>query len=388
MRAKYSIFLALAASQAMAATFPEQAVHTYPCENCALLPRVALSTHWPFTDARLLKKTSPLREQQTKSYQIKVSFAQLQKGIQLPTKAAGAILRINPVQSKSSALPEIPQLLIQKDKLQYTLKEAAELMAKDEALADTPFPRNGVVMQLSPSLGSGMFSLTAASGNNSPADEFIIHVNDIGSSAYFSVSTDKSSYRYGDVLIATIRTTDYNADRIEGTLFSPGGTQYPLTLKEISEGVYQGKIRLTEEINSLGENWYVEAEECILLGSQELKYQAHTAFSYSLPSAALLEIKPSGRQAFEYSAKLNVAMSSRYALQAVLLATDKQGHKIPVETAQSANWLDAGKTTLTLSFSPDLASRYSGPFYLTAIQVIDYGQIKSVFEYNNPILIS
>lgn len=364
MRAKYSLYLSLiCASQAISATFPEQAVRAYACENCASLSHQTLDTHWSVSDKRFLEKTRDLREQQTKAYQVKASFAQLQKGIQLPTKAAGAVIRINPVQKKSLT----PALSIQKDKQTYTLKEAASLMAQDEALAGTPFPQNGILLQLKADLGSGMFLLTA-SGNNSPADEFIIHVNDIGSSAYFSVGTDKSIYRYGDTLIATIRTTDSLAESIEAKLNSPDGTQYPLTLKEISEGVYQGKTRLTDEFNSQGENWYVEAEECIVLGSQQLKYQAHSAFSYSLPSAALLEINPSGKQPFQYTAKLNVATASRYALQAVLLATDKQGQKIPVEVAQSANWLEAGKARLTLNFSSELANRYSGPFYWQAFK--------------------
>ena len=218
---------------------------------------------------------------------------------------------------------------------------------------------------------------------------FSIHVFDRNSSTFLTLETDKALYHYGDQLTVNLslgnEAIDYPMDIVNASLVSPDGEVIPLIINSMDPDHYRAKLKLTSEKNSQGENWYVEADVTSLLGTQTIKRQAHTAFSYAIPSASIKEISFLNAKKLSFSAKIDVATTSRYALQAVLFATDRRGKKHPIQIAQSAAWLIKGKNNLDFSFDSTLTSDYKAPYYLGYIQLTDFGQFKSVYEYNHPI---
>ena len=113
---------------------------------------------------------------------------------------------------------------------------------------------------------------------------------------------------------------------------------------------------------------------------------AHTAFSYTIPSAAIRELARTAP--FDFSAKIEAATESRYALQAVLFGSDGQGELHPLQTVQAAAWLPAGLSNINFSFDSNLKSDYKEPFYLGYIRLTDFGQQKPVYFYDKPIELS
>ena len=116
--------------------------------------------------------------------------------------------------------------------------------------------------------------------------------------------------------------------------------------------------------------------------------EAHTAFSYAIPSAVLREINPEISAPFTFKTTLDVATGSRYGIQAVLFVSDGNGHKTPIEVSQTSAWLAPGSQDLTLKFATPNKKLNAAQFSLGSIQLIDYGQMKAVFEYNDFIPIN
>ena len=133
-----------------------------------------------------------------------------------------------------------------------------------------------------------------------------------------------------------------------------------------------------------GENWYLEVNIRAELGQDIIRRAAHAAFSYSVPSASMLNVRKISSKPLTFVATLNVATASRYALQSVLYKKNGKGEVKPVETSQKAQWLEPGKQIIQFTF--DNSSQLSDDIlYLGYLRLIDYGQLKTVYQYNAPI---
>lgn len=389
MRASYLAFLsALWFTSAQSMTLPLQQVIPYDCKNCDSLSHEPLSMSWAAENKPLVHEVK--HEQTSRKYQIKTSLEQLKKGVAIHTQAPGAIIRISPVNPDSAIKPEFR--IKNGSGLNLTLQDASSLFSKDKALENTVFARKTLaLLQLKPELGSGEFILTSST---TPLNDenFIIHVFDKFSSTALTVETDKTRYHYGEELTATITLHDENKncpiDLINASLVSANGEVTPLILDHVQGDVYQTHTNLVSDKNSQGENWYIEVETATLFKTQTIKRQAHSAFSYVIPSAAIREIKKQTTGSLAFSAKIEVATGSRYALQAVLYGSDAKGEIHPIQTVQSAAWLAIGEQNLDFSFDSSLKTNYKAPYYLGYIHLIDFGQLKPVFEYDKPIALT
>lgn len=384
MRNYYSIGLsALLLSPSFATTLPHQSLKSYDCQPCNFLSREEIQVNWPMQGTTLTHQV--IHEQSSKKYRLQASFAKLQKGIEINTLAQGAVIRIVPQQNHSAI-----QFQLHKESVNLPLAEASELYAENETLRDTAFAdEQQTIVQLKPSLGFGKFLLTATGQNISANDQFIIHVFDKASTTSMSIKTDKSHYVYGDQVIAGIRLADdntgYPADQIKATLYTADGRDYPLTVEAVGRDSYQAKMTLKDEENPAGGNFYIDAEITTQTNNGTVKREAHTAFSYVIPSAEISEISAVENRPLTFSAIVKTAVASRYALQAVLFATNDKGKPIAVENMQLGHWLTAGETTVYFNFDKQNLQQYHAPFSIGEIRLLDYGQMKPVFEYNTLI---
>lgn len=369
--------------QVCAGTLPQHALQAYDCERCSLLAREELQASWPLNNATLNHEV--MHEQSSKKFSLQVSLAQLQHGVTINTLAPGAVIRIVAQHPNQNVA-----FRIQKGSAQdLSLAQASALYADQEALQNTVFnSEHQMLIQLKPELGAGSFQLSASGNGAMLTDQFTIHVYDRASSTRLTVKTDKPRYYYGDELTATIRLADddngYPADKIKAILYTADGRDYPLNVESVGLDTFQAKMTLKDEKNPLGGNFYIDVEVLADVKGLAVQRQAHTAFSYVIPSAAVTEIKTEFTQSLNLSATIMTATASRYALQAVLFATDAKGKRVTVENVQNAQWFDVGTSTMNVDFSTKLA-QYQPPFYLGEIRLLDYGQMKPVFEYNTLI---
>lgn len=111
---------------------------------------------------------------------------------------------------------------------------------------------------------------------------------------------------------------------------------------------------------------------------------ARVAFSYAIPSASVLSIKKISTSPLTFEATVDVATPSRYGLQSVLFRKNNKDAPIPLESSQSALWLEPGHQIIQFSFdnSYNLAEDQLalGYFHLT-----DYGQLKMVYQHDKPV---
>ena len=213
-----------------------------------------------------------------------------------------------------------------------------------------------------------------------------MHVFDKDAPSYLTIGTNKAIYQYGEQLTTTIALGDdlshYPLDSIKANLVTSEGKKIPLLLKKNYDHSYTATTTLKSEKNNPGDNWYVEAETSATVEGNIINRQAHSAFTYAIPSAVIKEINQTKSAPFTFNASLEVATGSRYVLQAVLYKTNEKGNKIPLELAQSASWLTPGTHEIHFSFSPEDKNTANIKYYVSAIQLIDYGQIKPIFGYN------
>ena len=370
-------------SQIHAYNLPEQPTKSYECDECINLSHETLQDKWGISSKPLDQKVSNLRT--SYSYIQRATLKQLQEGVVISTLAPGAVVRIRPLQKKS-----IPQFVLKTPaNKQMDLKEASALFSQNEALGDTDFAiQHQTMLQIKPELGAGKFIIKSKTVDSKDADTYLINVYDKFSLTYLQIETDSTHYKYGDKLTATITLKDdeanYTVDDLDVVLIGPQGQEVPVKLTQIKHNKFTARATLDSELNDHGENWYIEADVETELRGLLIKRSGHTAFSYSIPSASLLSLKKLPSKHLLFEASMDVATASRYSLQSVLFRKNSEGKIIPIETSQKAQWLTPGKHSIQFTF--DNSNQLSeDSLYLGYLRLIDYGQLKPVYQYNQPV---
>lgn len=372
--------------QAHAYTLPQHPTKAYECNECDKLSHETLRASWTIAQTPLAHQVS--NDQKSYSYNQVITLEQLRQGVAISTRAPGAVVRITPLQKKS-----VPTLALQTPQKQYlSLKEASALYSQDEDFDESLLAAEHQTMtQLKPELGFGTFILKSQTTSANDANSYLINVFDKFSLLYLKVEPSSLQYQYGDEFSATISLkdydTDYSVDDVYVSLIGTNDEFIPLKLSRIKRNEFKAKTKLLSELNTHGDNWYVEAEVFSEQEDGHVRRTARSAFSYSIPSASLIALKKVSSTPLTFTATVDVATASRYALQTVLFNRNSTGKLLPVETAQSAQWLEPGKQTIKFSFdnSKHLTEDTLSVGYL---HLTDYGQLKTVYQYDEPIKLS
>jgi hypothetical protein len=373
-------------SQTHAYTLPSQPTKDYECNVCSKLSHEKLQDKWSISDVPLNKKVTNM--QKSFSFKEQVTAKQLQTGVVISTLAPGAIIRITPLQKKT-----VPQLLLKTpDNQLITLKEASSLYNQDEESEDEFFgAKYQTMLQIKPELGAGKFIIKSKDLDEKNSGTYLINVLDKFSVLYLQVESDSIHYQYGDKLTSTVtlrdNDADYSIDAIDLSLVGPQGQVTPLKLTRLKRNKFEAITVLDSELNDHGENWYIEANIETDIGQTRIKRSGHTAFSYSIPSASLLTIKKTSSHPLTFTATMDIATASRYALQSVLFYKNSDGDIKPLETSQKAQWFESGKQEIQFTF--DNSNQLSDDsLYLGYLRLLDYGQLKTVYQYNQPIMVT
>ncbi|KTD33615.1 DUF4785 domain-containing protein [Legionella israelensis] len=374
-------------SQAQAFKLPDQEISSYECgKTCDELSHEPMHLEWNIHDQNF---KHPLRNlQKSYGYKKKVTLEELRKGVVVNTLAPRAIIRISPISGS-----HVPILRLETKSHSLSFQEASSLYSRDEAFADADYDQNHhTVLQLKEELGAGQFKLVTDEQSISTDETFVISVFDKYSNAYLTVETNKDEYKLNDKIIATITlndTLDYPVKDVFASIVAPNGDSIPLNLTKTKSNQYKGSAQLHSKKNDFGANWYVEAAISAWFGDQLITRQGHAAFSYSIPSAKLIEIEKVSTQPLNFKAMVNVANNSRYALQSVLYYKDSQGKFHPLSTSQTANWFTSGKHALEFTFDKNIYKQYDQQsLYLGYFHLVDYGQLKTVYHYDEPVKLS
>jgi len=382
----FSIFFM---TQVQAFQFPDQPLSEYKCGSpCKKLYRKPLQYSWPVSDRTLKHHKS--NKQKSYKYKKVVTMADLVKGVSITALGPKAVIRISPINGK--AIP--PLFLKTLNGQQLKLKEASTLYSRDEAFADPDYEqKHQTVIQLKEEIGKGDFKLFSSKTTSIPENErFVISVYDKYSNIYLTVETDKQEYKPFDrikIKITLNELANYPIEDISAYLLSPKGNFFTVDLKKTGRNQYEGSTILHSKINYHGENWYIGAEVIALLGDSSITRYGHTAFSYSIPSAKLTHLEKISGDPLHLKFGLKIAKESRYALQTVLFYKDNQGIMHPIRTYQMANWYKPGQQTMELTIDKRDIKQYDSPsLYLGYFHLLDYGQLKTIYHYDESLNIS
>ncbi|KTD11079.1 hypothetical protein Lgra_2045 [Legionella gratiana] len=375
-------------AQVNAYDLPQHPIKSYDCEICDTLSHEKLQDRWKLAEVPLNNARSNI--QKSYSYNKKVTAAQLEQGIILPIHAPGAVVRITPLEDKAT-----PPLELKSPSNPFMgLKDASSLYSQDEAIDESlKIGTHQTMLQIKPELGMGNFVIKSKKTKaHNESNAYLIQVFEKYSLLYLQVEPAALQYQYGDQFNATIilkdNETSYPIDDINATLIGPNDQSIPLKLKEIKRNQYQASAFLLSDVNTHGDNWYIEVDVTSELEENSLTHRTgRAAFSYSIPSAGLVNIKKTSSKPLTFAVTADVATASRYALQSILYKKNAAGENIPVETAQSALWLEPGRQTIHFSFdnSAQLAEDQLSVGYL---HLTDYGQLKPVYQHDLPIKLS
>ena len=366
---------------------PQQPIKSYNCSVCGILSHENLQDRWP-TDAFSMEHVGSNR-QKSYSYTKRVTTEQLEQGITLPIHAPGAVLHITPLQNKT-----IPPLVLKSAFGSFmNLKEASVLYSQDEPLAESlKTDLHQTLLQIKPELDDGNFVLKSKKVQSHNANAYLVNVFEKYSLIYLQIEPSALQYQYGDEFTATITLKDnmttYPIDTITASLVSPNNQTIPLKIKELKHNQFEASAIIRSEENTRGDNWYIEVEVVSDDNESNPTYRTgRAAFSYSIPSASLVSIKKISSKPLTFATTLDVATASRYVLQGVLFRKNYLGEPMPIETAQSAQWLEQGRQTIKFSFdnSKQLAE---DQLFVGYLHLTDYGQLKPVYQYDLPIKLS
>ncbi|NQD37149.1 DUF4785 family protein [Permianibacter sp. IMCC34836] len=333
---------------------------------------------------------------ESKEYWRKISGAELNRGIDLPTTAPGALLRISGFGNGNQASKSV--LLVDGEALslrspqgrEQSLASAAQSLyqaAKDQP-SNLPFARGSVAAKLDADMGAGVFTLTAK--QPMPADaEFVVQVFEPDSPyrlqakhANYNVLAGGSLNAEGVLLheqSASQAAKALPVQAISAVLLAPDGRRLPLTVARGTGNRWQIAQLLDAPTADVPGLWEVEWQLKTTDNGLTVERQLRSAFAFAAPSARLGKQLQLSKTASNVTLQipLTVASEGRYEVRAVVSGKDGTGVVRPVLFASSANWLQAGerKLSLTLDKSVLTEAGVSGTLAVQDLQLIDQSRM-------------
>ncbi len=330
---------------------------------------------------------------ESKEYWRKISGAELNRGVDLPTTAPGALLRISGLGNSASASGASKSVL-QVDGEELTLRSPTgreqSLVASAQRLyqaskdqpANLPFARGSVAAKLDADLGVGMFTLISSKGVAADA-EFLLQVFEPDSPYRLQAKHASHNVLAGDSLNAEgLLLNEAKAlptEEVKAVLLAPDGRRQPLALVRASGNRWQVAQTLdtpTADVPGLWEiEWTVKASD----NGMTIERQVRSAFAFGAPSARLgrqMQLSKSARHV-TLQLPVTVASDGRYEVRAVVSGKDSSGVIRPVLFASSAAWLEPGERTLNLILDKaELAEAgVSGTLTVQDLQLIDQSRL-------------
>jgi len=372
---------------------------TLSAETAKSLPNLsqdAVSYAWAVTPDTKIDTHPAAFVATSREYLLRVDSKALQSGIELPTTAPGALIRLNPAGSTKlgKALTINPQTIVLKTPMGEILENGHGMLslADSEALksAGAPFAEGTSAFRLDPALGSGRFTLAVPEAASNGEAGWVIHVLEKDSLIALSAQTNRSAYLTGQRLHATFTLEGANSiDMVKAELHSPSGAAHSLRVARQGENTFQ--IITSLDFAELSEGlWEIHAAVRGGTAKGTVLRDVHTAFAVSAPTATFL-----GRanvvmdDQISIELPVEVAAQGRYAAQAVLFGTGEDGTLHAIATCQSADMLAAGVSSLTLSFDSSLirSSGLHAPYEIRDLQLMDQGRMGQLYRQGRALLL-
>lgn len=336
---------------------------------------------WPLAAEDTLSAPAP-HVARSREYFVRVTGAELMRGIPVFTTAPSALLRINPERAAATASTLDAEAISITRSGGLALRGGAAMdqiaNARQLEQAGAPFPTGTLAFRLRSELGAGRLTLTAAAGVDAEV-RYVVHVFDRASTIEVELSTSRQAYLAGEPLSVRLGATNGREALAlaETTAYAlaPSGRSWPLSFQRASDGGYHAQLPLEASEGGWGGLWEVKVSTHGTDGGATFLRNASTAFAVTAPTARITNglAAQLDKAGLALSVPVEVAAASRYAVRAVLFGTNDAGELKPLAAVESAAWLEAGSGTIALPFDRALLERsgLAAPYELRQVELFD-----------------
>jgi Domain of unknown function (DUF4785) C-terminal domain/Domain of unknown function (DUF4785) N-terminal domain/Domain of unknown function (DUF4785) central domain len=332
------------------------------------LEREALSASWALDDGAKIDLSYAPTVFGSKMYWFHVNAAELAKGVELPLTGPGGMVMIST--RDGADLTEF--VLTDRAGNEYgggtgmSMKVGGEDWRADEL----PFTPDTLSFGIAPELGEEGVTLRLAGADT----DAVIMVLDKHSTTTFTVNTEHRTYLTGETLTVEAQWSDsdglgIDTDAVDAILRGPNGQIIPFGMNQVDGQSFVGSVELTDLQLAPGHLWEVEVGA---IGTRDdaldVRRQVKTATGVALPTAKLGSqaqlVDNAETVAIAY--EVEVGSEGRYVVEAALFGNDT-----PCAYAQSADWMQPGLNTLTMTFDGDTLSSCQAPFEIRDLRLKD-----------------
>jgi len=349
-------------------------------KNAASLESKPLAFAWRLPPEAALTAVVLPQETKSREYWDSRNADELAAGVNIPTTAAGAIVRLSPAAGSSAKALEARRVVLVKDGQRYEngtgMQAIADVAELEKGAA--PFPEGSTVFRIDPKLGAGTFKIEVPQASGAT----IVHVFEPQSSLHLHLKADRNAYQAGSQIIVSASLRDGEkaipAGQISGVITTADGQTREFAFVADKAGAYSARVPADLSADASRGLFEIQAFASAATKDGRVLRDARTAFAYSVPSARLTgaarTLPVRMRDPVVYlQFDVEVASASRYQIGAVLYGTDAAGKKVPLAMAQSAQQLEPGVHGMTLLYGPDVldGAKAGAPYEIRDLQLVN-----------------
>lgn len=353
---------------------------------------VSISWALPHDDA--VESTAQPFARDSREYWIDVSASELQRGIELPLTAPGALIRLSPSDPTAGRL-DAGNVQVRLGRQSLNARQAASQLADAATLraAGMSVPPSSMVLKLKPELGSGVATLQAPDA----AGRYVVHVFEPQSPFTVTARADRSEALLGTAVHIQVVLRD--ADRkapllaVGGFLRAPDGSISNLDYRRQADGSFTTEV-MPRDIPATPGLWEVHSFTAGTdANGNEVRRDTTTVFAAAAPTARFNGIARTDRgndQGIAIALGVTTQGASRYAASAVLYGRAADGRMVPAAFAQSAAVLGRGDSELVLRYDGDSLHGVSAPYELRDLRLQDQPAVSLIerhalaLRFDNP----
>lgn len=327
--------------------------------------RKPLSFNWQLDPAAELAAPAPFMAE-SREYWAQVDAAELNRGYDIDTTAAGAVIRISPAKGAAPVAMDKVQLLRNGRAIAQPESFQRQTTAKQMQDAGMDIADGSAVLQLAAGNGQGRFQIKLAKASG----RYLVHVFEPNSSYTLKAQASRNTLLAGDTLEVSANLGNGQkalGGQMDGVLVSPTGRTVNLTFAA-------GKARVQVPVDAASEPglWEVQLFAGTVDKGASIQRDARTAIAIAQPTARLAGSYQFDAAALTFSLPVQVGASGRYELRGTLYATSSDGIARPVSQSHGAAWLEPGNRSLSLSFDRShVPLGYRAPFELRNVELND-----------------
>lgn len=338
----------------------------------AHLDRSPVAVSWALDATQALDPRPQAFTSESREYWVDASEAEMQAGLPLVLSAPGAVIRISPHGKNHPAVAASDVQLSVAGRRLDSATALRALASEDELrAAGMDAPQGSVALRLADTVSTGTLRLALPTARGS----YLIHVHEPASTLVLKLGAERDSVIGTESLRIRASLAGATMQRVGGMISAPDGASQDLTFARQTDGSYLASV--TPDIAHAGDAglWEVHAF-AVSSGSLAVPRDARTAFAVSVPVARFdgTVTRNDGADKHELALRIGVetAMASRYQASAVLYGTGADGQLHPAAIAQSATWLERGKSSLDLRYdAASLATALGSPWELRDLRLVN-----------------